>query len=184
MNLIAIDPGTTESAYVSYDSTERKILGYGKARNEMVLEALKRTQLRVLVIEMLACYGMPVGKSVFETALWIGRFIQAWDRPYNLLYRREVKMHLCGSVKAKDSNIRQALIDKFGSPGTKKNQGKTYGIAADVWAALGVAVTFVEVNNGLSNVGLNAGTPGGHRALAKTGRGNKKENPAAGASEK
>lgn len=73
---------------------------------------------------MIASYGMPVGKEVFETCLWIGRFtelaiLQGIDVEY--IYRKEEKMNLCQSMKAKDSNIRQALIDRFGVVGTKKS---------------------------------------------------------------
>jgi hypothetical protein len=44
-------------------------------------------------------------------------------------------------MKAKDANIRQALIDKIGPQGTKKDPGPTYGISKDVWSALAIAVT-------------------------------------------
>ena len=77
-----------------------------------------------LVIEMIASYGMPVGKEVFETCVWIGRFIQVgniYQKSNSYIYRKEEKMNLCHSMKAKDSNIRQALIDRFGPVGTKKN---------------------------------------------------------------
>ncbi|MGH7470493.1 MAG: hypothetical protein ACRENP_21315 [Longimicrobiales bacterium] len=50
-------------------------------------------------------------------------------------------MHLCKNPKAKDQNIRQALIDLLGAPGTKKNPGPTYGISGDAWSALAIAVT-------------------------------------------
>ena len=77
-----------------------------------------------LVIEMIASYGMPVGKEVFETCVWIGRFeelgrLQNIDVEY--VYRKDEKMNICHSMKAKDSNIRQALIDRFGEVGTKRN---------------------------------------------------------------
>ncbi len=66
---------------------------------------------------------MSVGKTVFDTCVWIGRFIQQVDeigKEYSYIYRKDEKMNLCHSMKAKDSNIRQALIDRFGEVGTKK----------------------------------------------------------------
>jgi hypothetical protein len=95
-----------------------------------------------LVIEMVASYGMPVGKEIFETVLAIGQMVEAWRGQHTLIYRKDVKMHLCGSMKAKDSNIRQALIDRHGEPGTKNSPGATYGISKDVWSALAVATTY------------------------------------------
>jgi hypothetical protein len=96
----------------------------------------------MVVVEMIASYGMPVGREVFETCLWIGRFIEAWNSSYSLLYRRNVKLHLCNSARAKDANVAQALRDRFGEKGTRKNPGVLYGIRGDEWAALAVAVTW------------------------------------------
>lgn len=139
MRIIAIDPGCTESAWIVYE--DGKIDSFGKHLNDSVLALMVHGRGH-LAIEMIASYGMPVGKEVFETCVWIGRFIEAWGGPYTLVYRRDVKLHLCGSSRAKDSNIRQALIDRFGAPGTKANKGATYGISKDVWSALAVATTF------------------------------------------
>ncbi len=78
----------------------------------------------LFVIEMISIYGMQVGKEVFDTCVWIGKFIQtAEDRKIQTkyIYRKDEKMNICNSMKAKDSNIRQALIDRFGEVGTKKN---------------------------------------------------------------
>jgi len=107
-----------------------------------------------LAIEMIASYGMAVGREVFETCVWIGRFQQAWHTPdgVKLVYRRDVKMQLCGSPKAKDANIRQALLDMFPATGggktpqigTKAQPGPLYGITSHAWAALAVAVTAVR----------------------------------------
>ena len=77
-----------------------------------------------VVIEMIASYGMAVGKEVFDTCVWIGRFKQianSLEIDVEYIYRKEEKMNLCHSMRAKDSNIRQALIDRFGVVGTKKN---------------------------------------------------------------
>lgn len=79
----------------------------------------------VLAIEMVASYGMSVGETVFETCVWIGRFIQHLNRfaikEYKKIYRKDEKMNICHSMQAKDSNIIQALKDRFGDKGTKKN---------------------------------------------------------------
>src|SRR5438309_8443003 len=94
-----------------------------------------------LVIEWIESYGMPVGKEIFDTVRWVGRFQQAWRDPEGVRFipRRAVKLHLCNSPRAKDSNVRQALLDKFGPQGTKKNKGPLYGVKTHAWAALGVA---------------------------------------------
>ena len=58
------------------------------------------------------------------------------------IYRKDEKMNLCGSMKAKDSNIIQALIDRFApntpnkGKGTKKEPGWFYGFKKDIWLSL------------------------------------------------
>lgn len=142
--LLAIDPGTTQSAWAVVRG-DFSIAEMGKADNECVLSVVA-VRAVPLAIEMLASYGMPVGAEVFQTAVWIGRFVQAHGGKVRYVYRKEVKMHLCGSMKAKDSNIRQALIDRFGPVGTKKNPGKLYGLKADLWSAYAVGVTALETH--------------------------------------
>jgi len=95
---------------------------------------------------MVASYGMPVGREVFETVRWIGRFQQAWHKPeeVRLIYRRDVKLHLCGSMRAKDPHVWQALIDKLGPVGTKASPGPLYGVKSHARSALAVAVTAAE----------------------------------------
>lgn len=143
--LLAIDPGNTESAYVAIDPTDCRPVDFGKVSNGELLGHLQWFMGPVYV-EMIASYGMPVGAEVFETCVWIGRFVEAWGGGASrLVYRREVKLHLCANPRAKDANIRQALIDKWGGKlaavGSAKSRGPLYGVSADVWAALGVAVT-------------------------------------------
>jgi hypothetical protein len=139
--LLAIDPGDKQSAYVVWDGAE--IHEKGILPNPEMLSAIP--QLRECcddcAIEMIASYGMAVGATVFETCVWVGRFWQEWGEDAFRVYRKDVKMHLCQSMRAKDANIRQALIDRLGEPGTKASPGVTYGVSKDVWAALAVAVT-------------------------------------------
>lgn len=141
MITLAIDPGTHQSGVVLFDG--HRVIEAGVHDNDAVLGIVRSTPADELAIEMIASYGMAVGREVFETCVWIGRFVETWRSPKSvrLVYRKDVKLHLCGSPRAKDPNIRQALIDLLGPPGTKKNPGPTFGVSSHAWAALGVAVT-------------------------------------------
>jgi hypothetical protein len=141
MIITAIDPGNIQSAYVTWDG--KKIISKDILPNADLIYCIPSHSTK-LCIEMIASYGMPVGATVFETCVWIGRFIELWQvislRPiHELIYRKDVKMHHCNSTRAKDSNIHQALVDRFGDKGTKKNPGLTYGLSKDMWAAFAIA---------------------------------------------
>jgi hypothetical protein len=139
--ILAIDPGPTRSGIVSFHCFNEPLIIPLVLDNENLLEILKANNLEYdsVAIEMIASYGMAVGKEVFETCVWIGRFIQASEVPPVRYTRQEIKLHLCGSPRAKDANIRQALIDLYGPQGTKAKPGPTYGVKSHAWAALAVA---------------------------------------------
>jgi len=152
--ILAIDPGNIESGYVILDKDLRPI-EIGKIKNEelkyiLELPSTKET-IKYYAIEMIASYGMGVGQSVFETCVWIGRFIEVIGDNYKYIYRKDEKMNLCGSMKAKDSNIVQALIDRFApntsnkGKGTKKDPGWFYGFKKDIWQAYAVGVTYHDM---------------------------------------
>lgn len=146
MTIFAIDPGPEESSFVVYDSDKQEIVRKGNQDNPDLRNSFRAENqwADILVIEQMAHMAMEVGFEVFETVFWSGVFAEAWGGRYDRIDRGKIKMHLCGSVRAKDKNIRQSLIDKFGPPGTKKSPGKTYGISKHLWAALAVAVTYAE----------------------------------------
>ena len=143
MSLLGIDPGPERSAYVLFDGgrvTKAEIVS-----NEEMLNLLwkLREDCPTIYCEHIASYGMAVGASVFETCVWIGRFWQrAFDHAFHFrrVFRRDIKLHLCNSPRAKDANVRQALIDRLGPQGTKNAPGPTYGVKSHEWAALAVAV--------------------------------------------
>lgn len=152
--ILAIDPGMTQSGWVVYDG--KAVLHSGVSPNHDVLRLIEEDQLfDHLAIEMIASYGMAVGKEVFETCVWIGRFKQAAARPDDtwLIYRREVKLHLCGTTQAKDANVTQAIKDLFPATGggacpqkgTKSQPGPLYGVSSHAWSALAVAITAQHV---------------------------------------
>jgi hypothetical protein len=148
--IVAIDPGPKESGVVDYG--EGRVLSCRTVSNAALIEELTFMPQPHLAIEMVASFGMAVGADVFETVRMIGRFQQAWHTPDDVLlvYRHEVKMYLCRSMKAKDANIRQRLIDLLGAPGTKAQKGATYGVSGHMWSALAVAVTAEAKLNGLA----------------------------------
>ncbi len=161
MTIIGLDPGNEKSAIVDYDQRSKAIIESHYTENANLIAWLRRSYCgQTLVIEMIASYGMPVGQEVFETCVWIGRFAQAWGlgSEAQVLYRKDVKLHLCGASRAKDANVRAALLDKFGGSkacGTKKTPGPLYGISGDKWAALAVAVTWAETRASRPHASVN-----------------------------
>lgn len=152
MYILAIDPGNEKSAYVMLDP-ELKPLDFEIVENIELLDRIYGgwfSTADAVAIEMIASYGMSVGATVFETCLWIGRFHEAIRMKECIepqrVYRKDEKINLCGSMKAKDTNIRQALIDRFGEVGTKKNKGWFYGVSKDIWSAIAVGVTYHDLN--------------------------------------
>lgn len=152
MNIIAIDPGPTQSAWVEWDGL--RLLGMATQPNEEILAHLDTGLITPrgfpalrLVVEQIKSYGMAVSDSIFDTVFWTGRFIQVWGPnrdPWARIPRMAVKMHLCHQAKARDANIRQALIDRFGEPGRKKDPGRTYGLSGDTWQAFALAVYAID----------------------------------------
>lgn len=159
--ILAIDPGDQVSGYVVVEHDGREItrvIDKGKIENEGMYRVIANNAsvdcIADMAIEMVASYGMAVGKNVFDTCVWIGRFIEnatilgMWHKQ---IYRKEEKITLCNSLKAKDANIRQALIDRYaphtanGGKGTKKEPGFFYGFKSDIWAAMAVAVTYFDM---------------------------------------
>jgi hypothetical protein len=145
MLVIGIDPANVQSAYCHFDGEKFMrfdILPNKEFEYELV-EFLKLFEADMVYIEGIQHMGMPAGASVFETAYEVGRIsllLEQANQPYKVIYRKDVKMHHCQSMRAKDANIRQALIDRFGAPGTKKAPGGTYGIKADIWSAAAISV--------------------------------------------
>lgn len=137
--IVAIDPGPKESALVIWNG--KHIQTAVKEPNDDIRFRLSERYHRDVVCERVESYGMAVGREVFETCFWTGRFWEASAGGFLLVPRREVKLHVCGRPQAKDANIRQALIDRFGAKGTKKDPGLTYQLKADTWQAFALAVT-------------------------------------------
>lgn len=164
--IFAIDPGNTHSGFAVIDMPNFHLLDFGKVENEnllMLLESMSVTlpscgDPDVYVIEKIASYGMPVGVDVFDTCIWIGQFAHALkERKTVYVFRKDEKITLCGTMKAKDANIRQELINRYAKfdykngKGTKKNPDTFHGVSKDVWAAIAVGVTYYEMQKEKQN---------------------------------
>lgn len=157
---VGIDPGPEKTA-VSAVLDDVPLVGGIYENGQPVFDAVEDLifmpglDVANVGIEMIASYGMAVGKTVFETCVWIGRYCEMLQDvvPRNSgikkVYRREVKLEICKSPRANDSNIRQAILDmyppdgggKTPQVGTKSKPGPLFGISKDMWASLGVAIT-------------------------------------------
>lgn len=161
--LYAIDPGTEQSAIVQLRSEG---ITAEIAPNRMIVGMLRDWPMPEghLVIEQIESFGMPVGAETFETVFWTGRFAEAWDSrdmgyTFSRIGRKAIKLALCGTVKAKDPHIRQALIDRYGGAQCVKKGGALAGIKSHLWSALAVAVAYQDITAAESNRSPREGAP-------------------------
>ncbi len=152
IKVLAIDPGREKSGFVVWDGI--KIYDMGIVSNEEIIEVvLYKDLLDYIAIEMVAHYGtgMPAGAEVFDTCVWIGRFVQEASHIYDMskiryVFRKVVRLHLCGTTKAKKSNTKQVLRDRFEPDlvGRQRPKGVLKGLKDHMWSAMEVAVTFLD----------------------------------------
>lgn len=142
MRILAIDPGPEKSQWLMWE--DGHALSHAYVSNSSLASALRDSSLPAdrVAIELMQGFGMPVGAEVFKTCYFIGAVIEICWRgnvPVATVFRKDIKLALCGTPRAKDANIRQALMDKLGAPGTKQAPGTTYGITKHAWSALAIA---------------------------------------------
>lgn len=157
--ILAIDPGNEKSAYCVIGKDLRPIT-FGKIPNELLRDKIKLGEFEKcnhITIEMIGHYGtgMSVGKTVFDTCFWIGRYMELLDCEPEFIFRKTVAANICGNSKANDSNIVRALIDRFayGVPNNGKgivnkkvnNPGWFYGFKEDIWQAYALGVTYHDL---------------------------------------
>jgi hypothetical protein len=140
--IVGIDAGPKDCCLVELGPT-----GVVKVETQVVAEIVLQSIVDedcLWYVEDFVPYGQRLGHESIATIKAIGVLqhfgVAAIDRP-------TIKLHLCGVKNAKDADIRDALIHRFGpgrdaAVGTKKNRGPLYGVSGShAWAALAVAVT-------------------------------------------
>lgn len=151
--ILGIDPGTYSSGWALYGSGG--VYGAGEKPNAEIEVGLEQIDNPngpswvgcpdVVAVEMIGHYGtgMSVGAETYHTILWIGRWLKVCELagvPAVLLRRQSIKAELCGTARAKDKNVAQALRDIFGWPQPPKRNPA--GVSGHAWQALAVAVAY------------------------------------------
>ena len=151
MRILAIDPGNIQSAYVVWENGDFVEVSSGNkgiiVNNDFCItltNILEINEIDLVAIEFPQCYGMTVGKSVFDTCRWAGIFeyiatqknvrVERYGRP-------TIKGHIGGR---KDSEVNASLRIRHGEA---KKGCKLEGVKKDIWAALALAVALDENPN-------------------------------------
>jgi hypothetical protein len=152
--IISIDPSDTIHAWAALEGTaDRPILsafGLDFSVERMAGKAIPGIYNKpdFVAIEMVACYGMAAGAHLFDTCVRIGELKADIEKGLLIETRRitraEVKRLICGRTAANDSNVRAAIIDRFGGPYATKKGGPLYKVSKDAWAAIAVGLAAMD----------------------------------------
>lgn len=144
--VLGIDPGPTQSGVCIFDG--KRTLFAAVMDNAELLELIKFNEWdpEVMAVERIVSYGKAIDQGTIDTAVMIGRCLQAWeyDDSTMLIPRPAILRHVLTEKVQKgkaDAQVRAALIARLGEPGSSKKRGPTYGVTSHAWSALAVAVT-------------------------------------------
>lgn len=120
-SILAVDPGNVKSGWAHVELDTRSpgnifILEGGVTENSALREKFKshKYESALLIIEMFKPRGQPTAAEEFETLVQLGRFLQDWRGVWSYVFRQDAKLAVCGNTRARDTHIRQGLIDLFG----------------------------------------------------------------------
>lgn len=138
MIIWAIDPGTVESGVIVYESESRRFK-HSTVKNPVLLSHIKKTN-GLVIIEKLGG-GRMIGLETLETAVWIGRFMQASVRfiriprstilRYFNVLKKDGPFH---ELKTTDARIRHLMIQRW----------NTTELTGDAWQALALLSYFLD----------------------------------------
>lgn len=121
--ILGIDPGSSETGFALVRAEDYSVKDADKLSNEDMLNTIYDLEPSQVAVESIQSYGMPVGRTVFETCFFIGRIQQLCHHlkiPCHLYPRPEIIRSICQARKTNDSVLRQALLLRFG--GDKKGE--------------------------------------------------------------
>ncbi len=142
--IFALDPGNRKSGYVVVAGEGRKVIEAGVEENRALLDRLETmtAELSVLAYEEVVLYGTKF-REVADTAVASGMFIdrflrfchggRVWGQP-----AQQVRLSVCGSVYAKDPDVRRELIQYYQHNPLPKS------VRTHAWSALAVAHAYLN----------------------------------------
>jgi hypothetical protein len=154
MEILAIDPGETESHYVIWNG--KQVSEAWSGSNEALLEILRKKAENMrhlfVVVEGFNARGQRLGQDSVNTIEWYARFFQcvqgaAGKAACSIVRRNAVKKHLLGQINGDNTAIRMVLLDRFGPKPTKVKPNKVYGdikLKDHQWQAFALAVTVLD----------------------------------------
>ena len=126
----------------------------GVDKNEVLRAKLPELKQRcsILAMEFLAI-GQMAGGPEFRTCWWAGRFAEAWGMDdYREVTRTDVKMHLLGTMRGGDPQVRAVMCHMFGGDPSKTAQkGLLNGFKSHAWQALAAGVTWWQTKGKFEN---------------------------------
>ncbi len=173
MVVLAVDPGPLTSGYALWDADARRVMESGSdTPNDELRTIILPAALGLLTavpgsqfaIERVACYGRPVGDPVFETVFFSGRLAEWWETATGVpAIRRtfsDVALHFCHSRHAKESHVRQVLLDRFGGKGTTARPGPFYSVSGHAWSAAALGIYVMDTMQGAPTLTGSGATTG------------------------
>ena len=162
--ILGIDPGPVKSGYIFLSLSNENIFNRidknhvenNKMKRIIISKCIKFNNIEI-VVETIVSYGTVMSQATIGTSIWAGRFLQMVEdvnKKVSFLSRPDVKMNLCKDSRAKKANMKQAIKDRFGEYGTKKNPGRLYslktnlekGVLEHIWASFQLAISYIDIN--------------------------------------
>lgn len=142
--VLAIDPGPVKSAWVLWDGKRLVEHAYGVNFVALSMALGARASGAVHFAVEMPTAQRRASNKLYQTAFWVGRFVEAFGGAFSLIGRHTVKSHLCGMQNVGNGQINEVLYETIGPKGTKKEPGPLFGTNVHERQALAVAVTWWE----------------------------------------
>ena len=136
MHILAIDPGTTKSAYAIFDPEKNEVLDLGLLDNRDMakkLMGLRKNRNLLLVLERIKSYGNIAGDSIYATCAWSGIFLTNFGLGRSICVGRHAVLSALGITGGStDMQVRERVLEILGN---------VRGAKADIWQAIGLAIS-------------------------------------------